>query len=92
MTSDIEKILAAMRASTRSVKFSDALKVAKHYFGEPRTTGGHWVFKTPWPGDPRINLQKDGNKAKSYQVKQLLAAIENLALIQAAKEEEDNGG
>jgi len=31
----------------------------------------------PWHGDPRINLQKgDGGKAKEYQVKQLIKAID----------------
>ena len=37
------------------------------------------VDKMPWPGDPRVNLQSgQGGMAKSYQVKQLLAAIERL--------------
>ncbi|WP_245289026.1 hypothetical protein [Bartonella sp. CDC_skunk] len=36
-------------------------------------------FKTPWLGDPRVNIQKDsGNKAKAYQVKQVLQAIERM--------------
>jgi hypothetical protein len=75
----IEKLLAEMRASPRSVRFSDALKAAEHFFGAPRTVGRHYVFKMPWPGDPRINLQRDGNAAKAYQVRQLLAAIDKLA-------------
>jgi hypothetical protein len=36
------------------------------------------VYKTPWSGDPRINIQKSKNKAKAYQVKQVLLAIEKL--------------
>lgn len=52
-------------------------KVCEHYFGPPRTTGGsHAVFKTPWPGDPRVNIQNDKGKAKPYQVRQVLAAID----------------
>ena len=40
----------------------------------------------PWPGDPRVNLQSgQGGMAKSYQVKQLLAAIERLGF--SAEEE-----
>ncbi len=36
-------------------------------------------FKTPWLCDPRVNIQKDsGNKAKAYQVKQVLQAIERI--------------
>jgi hypothetical protein len=35
------------------------------------------IYKMPWQGDPRINLQKgDGGKAKEYQVKQLIKAID----------------
>ncbi|HME20432.1 MAG TPA: hypothetical protein VKI44_03575 [Acetobacteraceae bacterium] len=81
----IEKLLAEMQGSPASVGFSDALKVAKHYFGEPRNSGSsHYVFKTPWAGDPRINLQKaKGGRAKPYQVRQLLAAIEKLELLKA---------
>ncbi len=49
------------------------------YFGEPRkASGSHRVFKTPWLGDPRVNVQCDGSKAKRYQVLQVLAAIDKL--------------
>jgi len=34
------------------------MKVAEHHFGEARKSSSHRVFKTPWPGDPRINLQE----------------------------------
>lgn len=61
-----------------NVRFTDLLQLAKLYFGEPRISGSHHVFRTPWPGDPRVNLQKDGDKAKPYQVRQLARAIEKL--------------
>jgi hypothetical protein len=32
--------------------------------------------KTPWQGDPRINIQNHKGKTKAYQVKQVLLAIE----------------
>ncbi|OGO22834.1 MAG: toxin HicA [Chloroflexi bacterium RBG_16_51_9] len=64
-----------MRANPRGVKFADLRKVCDHYFGEPRTKGSHRIYKTPWPGDPRINIQNDNGKAKAYQVKQVLQAI-----------------
>jgi hypothetical protein len=33
-------------------------------------------IKTPWPGDPRINLQEGGGgKAKPYQVQQVIQAL-----------------
>jgi hypothetical protein len=31
-----------------------------------------------WPGDPRINIQNDKGRAKAYQVKQVLTAIDKL--------------
>lgn len=36
------------------------------------------VFKTPWQGDPRVNIQNDKGKAKTYQVKQVLAAVDKM--------------
>jgi hypothetical protein len=36
------------------------------------------VYRTPWQGDPRVNIQKAGNKAKTYQVKQVLKAISRM--------------
>jgi hypothetical protein len=42
------------------------------------TTYCHRIYKTIWQGDPRINIQNHKGKAKAYQVKQVLAAIEKL--------------
>ena len=75
----VAKILEAMRNNSKNVKYNDLLKVCIDYFGEPRTTGGsHAVFKMPWAGDPRVNIQDDKGKAKSYQVLQVLAAIDKI--------------
>jgi hypothetical protein len=41
-------------------------------------TGSHLIYKTPWQGDPRINVQNHKGKAKAYQVKQVLLALEKL--------------
>jgi hypothetical protein len=66
-----------MRASRRNIRFDDLAKVCEHHFGPPRTSGGsHLAFKTPWPGDPRVNIQNDHVIAKAHQVRQVLAAIE----------------
>jgi len=41
------------------------VKVCRELFGEPRqSSGSHVVFKTPWQGDPRINLQNSKGQAK----------------------------
>ena len=70
-----------MRQNPADVRFADACKVATQYFGEPRQGGtSHKVWRMPWAGDPRVNMQKGkGGKAKPYQVRQLLAAIDRLA-------------
>lgn len=73
----VAKILAQMRVSPRNIRYDDLTKVCEHYFGPARISGGsHAVFKTPWPGDPRVNIQNDHGKAKQYQVRQVLAAID----------------
>lgn len=77
--SRIEDVLSHMRQNPRDVRFSDLRKACDHYFGEPRQGGSsHRIYKTPWHGDPRINIHNDKGKAKAYQVKQVLCAIERL--------------
>jgi hypothetical protein len=75
----IDDILSQMRQNARDIRFSDLCKVSDHFFGEPRQRGSsHRIYKTPWQGDPRINIQNHKGKAKTYQVKQVLLAIERL--------------
>jgi len=62
-----------------NVRFSDAERVCEHYFGPPTSRGGsHRVYRMPWPGDPRVNIQNDHGMAKPYQVRQVLKAIAKL--------------
>lgn len=86
VASDVASLLAQMRNSPAGVRFADACKVVTHFFGAPRQSGtSHRVWKMPWPGDPRVNMQEgDGGKAKAYQVRQALAAIDALLAQQAA--------
>jgi hypothetical protein len=75
----IDDILAQMEENPRNIRFSDLCKVCDHFFGGPRQSrSSHRVYKTPWQGDPRINIQSHKGKAKAYQVKQVLLAIERL--------------
>ncbi len=76
----IDKIVAAMQQIPANIRFTDLAKVCEHYFGEARQRStSHRVYKTPWSGDPRVNIQEGkGGKAKAYQVKQVLAAIAKL--------------
>ena len=77
------KILAQMRANPANIRYQDLARVCEHYFGPPRTNGGyHAVYKTPWPGDPRVNIQRDHGQAKAYQVRQVLAAIDKKEEVQ----------
>ncbi len=79
MSNVTKKILLKMQQEPTNVKFSDLLKICEENFGQPRQSGtSHTVFKTPWPGDPRVNIQNDKGKAKAYQVRQVLLAIDKL--------------
>ena len=80
----IEDIVKDMEAG-REIRFADLYKVCEHYFGKPRNPGSsHYIFKTPWPGDPRINIQNERGNAKKYQVRQVLSALARLRDIREA--------
>lgn len=74
----VETILARMKTNQRNVRFLDCVKVCLHYFGEPRVRGSHYIFRTPWIGEPWVNIQEKNGYAKPYQVKQVLDAIGRL--------------
>lgn len=74
-----KKLLEQLLREPKNIRFQDLQKICEVYFGAPRQSGSsHLVFKTPWAGDPRINIQNDKGKAKAYQVRQVLLAIEKL--------------
>lgn len=75
----INKLVAQIRENPKNVRFTDLVKICDHYFGNPRQKGtSHCVYKTPWMGDPRVNIQDKKGKAKPYQVRQVLAAISKI--------------
>ncbi len=77
--SDIKSILVRMKRNPNNVRFRELNKICEYYFGLPRIKkGNHRVYKMPWPGDPRVNIQNHKGMAKIYQVKQLIKAIEKL--------------
>jgi len=77
--SSSQKIIDRMRREPTSVRFSELLKVREELFGKARqSASSHVIFKTPWPGDPRVNIQNDKGKAKAYQVRQVLLAIDKM--------------
>jgi hypothetical protein len=80
---DVDSIVNQMRENPKGVKYSHLCKVCNHYFGDPRQQGtSHRIYKMPWIGDPRVNIQKaKGNMTKEYQVKQVLKAIAKIELL-----------
>ncbi|EFL86870.2 hypothetical protein HMPREF0326_00644 [Desulfovibrio sp. 3_1_syn3] len=76
----LEKTLEKLRETPQNVRYAELAALCEHFFGPPRQRGtSHAVYKTPWQGDPRVNIQEGkGGKAKAYQVKQVLAAIARL--------------
>jgi predicted HicB family RNase H-like nuclease len=75
---EISEQVARLQAQRQAIRFSELLKICREYFGEPRIKGSHHIFKTPWAGDPRLNLQSDKGKAKPYQVEQVISELRKL--------------
>ncbi len=79
MKGTIDDLLSKIRRNPRQVRFRELSRVCEHFFGGARQLGGsHRIYGTPWPGNPRINIQNSKRMAKVYQVKQVLAAIDKL--------------
>jgi len=83
----IPDILIQMRRNPKGIAFGDLCKVCDHYFGDARqSSSSHRIYKTPWQGDPRVNIQNDKGMAKAYQVRQVLKAIERLEAQEDVRE------
>ncbi len=68
----ILKILSG--SSDATVSFAELCNLLKAMDFEERTKGSHHVFRKEGVVE-KINLQKDGNQAKPYQVKQVRNVI-----------------
>ncbi len=74
-----EAIVAKLRRNPKGARFAELVAVCDAYFGEPRQNRtSHRIYRTPWPGDPRVNIQNAKGMAKAYQVRQVLKAIDKL--------------
>ncbi len=83
---NVDDILLKMKRNPKNLRFNDLCKVCEAFFGKPRRgASSHCVYKTPWQGDPRINIQNHKGKAKAYQVTQVLLAIEKLEIYHGNK-------
>lgn len=79
LTRDID----SLRRNPKGVRFSELAAICDRQFGTPRQRGSsHRVYKTPWPGDPRINIQDRNGMAKPFQVRQVIKALEKLREMQ----------
>jgi hypothetical protein len=75
----VDGIVEQMQRSPQGVRFADLCRVCDHFFGKSRQSGSsHRIYRTPWEGDPRVNIQNAKGMAKVYQVRQVLKAIERL--------------
>ena len=72
----IEKILVRVLRgnSDANIAFRDIRQLLIHLGFDERTKGSHHIFRKTGVRE-RIILQKDGNKAKPYQVKQVRRVI-----------------
>jgi len=75
----IDDLVAKMRRNPKGIRFNELSRVCDHFFGKPRKSGtSHRVYSMPWVGDPRVNIQNSRGKAKAYQVRQVLLAVDKL--------------
>ena len=55
-----------MKRNPKGIRFNDLCKICDHFFGKPRKRGtSHRIYRTPWPGNPRVNIQNSAGKAKA---------------------------
>ncbi len=71
-----EKLIADVLRGTSdaNVRFNDLCTLLERLGFEQRTRGSHHVFRCAGV-EEKVNLQKDGNKAKPYQVRQVRNVI-----------------
>ncbi len=74
--SQIEKLILQILSGTSdaNIAFKDLCQLLIHLGFDERTKGSHHMFRKSGI-EEKVNLQKDGNKAKPYQVKQVRAVI-----------------
>lgn len=61
-------------ASDAAIRFNDLCVLIESLGFEKRVRGSHHLFRKAGV-EERVNLQRDGNNAKPYQVKQVRAVI-----------------
>jgi virulence-associated protein VapD len=71
-----EKLLLQIMRGTSdaNVAFDDLCQLLRRMGFEERTRGSHHIFRRQGV-EEKVNLQRDGDKAKVYQVRQVRAVI-----------------
>lgn len=77
MSKALAKLLEGMRNNPKGVRFADLCRVCDSYFGECRNRGSHRIY-TVSNGQPIVIQEGPGGKAKPYQVRQVLQALDDL--------------
>ena len=77
---DVLSAIRELREKSKGTRFSRLAHICDQVFGSPRRNGtSHRVYRSPWPGDPRVNIQEGRNGlAKPYQVRQVVKALERI--------------
>jgi len=84
---EIQELITKMRHNPKGISFKDLCVFCDSLFGEARQkSSSHRIYKPPWQGDPRGNIQKHKGMAKAYQVRQVLKSIEHLEAQNDVKE------
>jgi predicted RNA binding protein YcfA (HicA-like mRNA interferase family) len=68
----LEQILSGK--ADANIRFDDLCDLLRHFRFEERARGSHHIFRRQDVLE-RINLQRDGDKAKPYQVRQVRKII-----------------
>ena len=80
-----EESIQELSSNPKGVRFAELVKICDQFFERRRQKGtSHIVYRTPWPGDPRINIQNDKGMAKPYQVRQVIKALEKLGSLETS--------
>lgn len=84
-----DKLLARLLSgrSDANIGFDELRALLRHLGFEERTRSSHHVFRKTGV-DELINLQRDGDKAKVYQVRQVRAILLRYGLTGSAEESE----
>jgi hypothetical protein len=71
-----EKLLFTILKGTsdKNISFDELCQLLHRLGFDERTRGSHHIFRKKGIKE-KINLQRDGNKAKAYQVRQVRAVI-----------------